>query len=223
MNNSSYALNDRVGLRAPLLFAAAILVGAGFIYSLVGTALGLSLFPDQANGSLIVREGRVVGSRLVAQPFADSRYFHSRPSAAGYDPMAAAGSNMARSNPDLRKRINDAIAAVASREGIETDDVPADMATQSGGGLDPHVSPQGARVQVARVARSRGISEASVLALVDQRQSRDEVGAETERDEQPEEGLHADRGRGDADVDDRQGPGCEHPEHQAERRAERLP
>lgn len=169
MNNhmSTQALQERIGLRAPLLFAVVIIAVFGLLYSLAGTALGRVLFPAQATGSLIEREGRVVGSALVAQPFADARYFQARPSAANYDPMAAAGSNMARSNPDLRKRIAEAVATVAKRDGIAPADVPMDLVTQSGGGMDPHISPAGARVQVARVARARGLDPAEVRKLVD--------------------------------------------------------
>lgn len=169
MNDSISAqpLQESVGLRAPLLFAALILLVFGLLYALAGTALGRLLFPMQATGSVIEREGRVVGSALVAQPFADARYFQPRPSAANYDPMAAAGSNLARSNPDLRKRVDAAIAAVAAREGIAPSDVPAELVTQSGGGLDPHLTPAGARVQVARVAKARGLDPAIVQHAVD--------------------------------------------------------
>lgn len=169
MNDSISAqpLQESVGLRAPLLFAALILLVFGLLYALAGTALGRLLFPMQATGSVIEREGRVVGSALVAQPFADARYFQSRPSAANYDPMAAAGSNLARSNPDLRKRVDAAIAAVAAREGIAPSDVPAELVTQSGGGLDPHLTPAGARVQVLRVAKARGLDPAIVQHAVD--------------------------------------------------------
>ena len=169
MNDSISAqpLQESVGLRAPLLFAALILLVFGLLYALAGTALGRLLFPMQAAGSVIEREGRVVGSALVAQPFADARYFQSRPSAANYDPMAAAGSNLARSNPDLRKRVDAAIAAVAAREGIAPSDVPAELVTQSGGGLDPHLTPAGARVQVVRVAKERGLDPAIVQHAVD--------------------------------------------------------
>ena len=169
MNDSISAqpLQESVGLRAPLLFAAVILLVFGLLYALAGTALGRLLFPMQATGSVIEREGRVVGSALVAQPFADARYFQSRPSAANYDPMAAAGSNMARSNPALRKRISEAVIAVAKRDGIAPSAVPMELVTQSGGGLDPHVSPTGARVQVARVAKARGLDPAAVQGLVD--------------------------------------------------------
>ncbi len=164
---ASHPLDDRIGLRAPLLFAAVILAGMGFAYSLGSAALGGVLFPAQARGSLLEHGGKVVGSALVAQPFADARYFQPRPSAANYDPMAAAGSNQARSNPDLRKRIDETIAAVAAREGIAAREVPRELATQSGGGLDPHVTPDGARVQAARVAQARGLPLAQVQALVE--------------------------------------------------------
>ena len=108
-------------------------------------------------GSTIARDGHVIGSALVAQPFADGRYFQPRPSAANYDPMAAAGSNMARSNPDLRTRIAELTLAVAEREGFAPAQVPAELVTHSGGGLDPPLSPRAVQVQVARVAKARGI------------------------------------------------------------------
>lgn len=164
--NHATPLQDRVGARAPLLFAGVVLVVFGLLYSLTGTALGRLLFPAAATGSTIERDGRVVGSALVAQPFADARYFQPRPSAANYDPMAAAGSNMARSNPDLRKRIAELTQAVAARDGIAPAQVPAELVTQSGSGLDPHLSPRAARVQIARVARARGMDAATVEGLV---------------------------------------------------------
>src|SRR5688572_10071614 len=159
-------LEDRSPLRASLVFTLVILVGFGLMYSLVGAVLGGLLFPHQATGSIVTVDGKARGSALVAQPFADARYFQPRPSAANYDPMAAAGSNLARSNPDLRKRIDDSTALIAQREGIAPEQVPAELVTQSGSGLDPHLSPSGARVQVARVARERGLSRAEVEALV---------------------------------------------------------
>ncbi|HEV8695014.1 MAG TPA: potassium-transporting ATPase subunit C, partial [Lysobacter sp.] len=114
---TTFTIDDRTSLRAPLLFAAIVLVGFGLLYSLAGTGLGRLLFPRQATGSLIVSDGKTLGSELVAQPFSGDRYFQSRPSASNYDPMAAGGSNQARSNPNMRKRVNEAIAAVAAREG----------------------------------------------------------------------------------------------------------
>ena len=167
MTTTTMPLQDHVGLRAPLLFAAVILLGFGLSYSLAGAALGRVLFPASATGSTIERDGKVIGSALVAQPFADARYFQPRPSAANYDPMAAAGSNLARSNPDLHKRIDDAITIVAAREGIAPSAVPMELVTRSGGGLDPHLTPAGARVQVARVAKARGLDAGIVQQAVD--------------------------------------------------------
>jgi potassium-transporting ATPase KdpC subunit len=159
-------IDDRTPLRAPMLLAVLVLLGFGLLYSLLGTALGRMLFPWQANGSVLLVEGQARGSELVAQPFNDDRYFQPRPSASGYDPMAAAGSNQARSNPELRKRVDAAIAAVAAREGIAPVDVPSELATQSGSGMDPHLSPRAAQVQVARIARARGLPSATVAGLV---------------------------------------------------------
>lgn len=176
MNNEILAVNDRVSLRTPLLFMPIVLVGIGLFYSLVGTALGGVAFPHQARGSMVERDGKAVASELVAQPFASERYFHARPSAAGYDAMAVAGSNLARSNPDLRQRVHDAVAIVAAREGVLPDAVPSDMVTQSGGGLDPHLSPASARLQAARVARARAVPEQAVLRLLEKHTERPQLG-----------------------------------------------
>ena len=153
--NTKISLHDQTTFRAVIAFALVILFGMGLLYSLTGTVIGRTVFPQQATGSIVTHDGKAVGSSLIAQPFADARYFQPRPSAAGYDPMAAAGSNQARTNPDLRKRIDETVAAVAAREGIATQDVPGELVTQSGGGLDPDISPAGAQVQIARVAQAR--------------------------------------------------------------------
>lgn len=153
-------------LRGSIGLAVLSIAGFGFLYTLAGVGLGQALFPAAANGSLIARDGQVIGSSLVAQPFASDRYFASRPSAVGYQPMSAGGSNQARTNPELRKRVDDALAAVASREGVDPSSVPGDMVTQSGGGFDPHTSVQGAAIQVQRVARARGLEPAAVAKLV---------------------------------------------------------
>ncbi|MDZ4046858.1 MAG: potassium-transporting ATPase subunit KdpC [Pseudoxanthomonas sp.] len=152
--------------RPALALAGVSLLGFGLLYSLAGVGLGSVLFPHQAGGSLIERDGKVVGSSLVAQPFADDRYFQSRPSAAKYDVMALAGSNQARTNPDQRSRIDEARAAVAAREGVAPDAVPSDLVTQSGGGIDPHLSPAAVQIQVARVARVRGLPVSEIERLV---------------------------------------------------------
>ena len=167
MTITTTQLQDHVGLRAPLLFAAVILLGFGLSYSLAGATLGRMLFPAAATGSTIERDGHVIGSALLAQPFTNARYFQPRPSAANYDPMAAAGSNLARSNPDLHKRIAEATLAVAEREGIAPAQVPAELVTQSGGGLDPHLSPGAVQVQVARVAKARGLDIATIERVLD--------------------------------------------------------
>lgn len=152
--------------RPALALAGVSLLGFGLLYSLAGVGLGSVLFPHQAGGSLIESDGKVVGSSLVAQPFADDRYFQSRPSAASYDVMALAGSNQARTNHYLRSRIDEARAAVAAREGVTPDAVPSDLVTQSGGGIDPHLSPAAVQIQVARVARARGLPVSEVERLV---------------------------------------------------------
>ncbi|MDR0181902.1 potassium-transporting ATPase subunit KdpC [Lysobacter arvi] len=160
------ALDDRVTLRACFAFAAIALLGFGFVYSLVGTGLGRVLFPHQATGSLVVVDGKPRGSALVAQPFVDARYFQPRPSASDYDPMAAAGSNLARRHPELRERMATLRQQVAQRDGIAPAQVPPELLTTSGSGMDPHLSPLGAQVQVARVAKARGLGEADVAARV---------------------------------------------------------
>lgn len=161
-----HAIDDHPTLRASLGFSAVVLFGFGLLYSLAGAGIGRVLFPHQATGSLVVVDGVPRGSSLVAQPFGDARYFQPRPSAGNYDPMAAAGSNLARSNPDLRKRMDELRLQVAQRDGIAPAQVPAELVTMSGGGMDPHLSPEGARVQIARVARARGLDEGEVAALV---------------------------------------------------------
>lgn len=167
MRTSSNTLITRGAWRPALTMAAVALLGFGFLYSASVASLGSLLFPQESTGSILVRNGKPVASRWVAQPFADARYFHPRPSAAGYDPMAAAGSNQARTNPDLIKTVDDQIAAVAAREGIAPAQVPADLATRSGSGLDPHLSPAAALVQIARIAKARGVSEQAVAVLVE--------------------------------------------------------
>jgi K+-transporting ATPase ATPase C chain len=153
-------------LRASLGLAIASLLLFGLVYSLIGAGLGRVLFPYTATGSLVEHGGKVVGSALLAQPFAADRYFQPRPSASNYDPMAMSGSNQARSNPDLRQRLEATRAAIAQREGVAPEAVPRDLVTESGSGNDPHISPEAARIQIARVAKARGIDEAQVAALV---------------------------------------------------------
>jgi len=165
---ASQGLHDGGAWRGALALAAITLLGFGLAYSLAATTLAGAAFPFQAEGSLLDRDGQVVGSALLAQPFDDPRYFQPRPSAAKYDPMSAAGSNQARSNPDLVQRIGQARAAVAARDGVDPARVPSELLTQSGSGLDPDIGMAAAVQQVRRVAAARGLPEARVAALVRQ-------------------------------------------------------
>lgn len=160
------AIYDGGLLRGSISLAAIALIGLGLLYPLTGVGLGQALFPDTANGSLIKRDGKVVGSELVAQPFLDARYFQPRPSAADYNPMAVSGSNQARTNQELRKRINDNRVALAKTFGVDPVAVPSDLVTESGGGIDPHISVQAAAIQVNRVAKARGLSPEAVKKRV---------------------------------------------------------
>jgi K+-transporting ATPase ATPase C chain len=138
----------------------------GVIYPLAITGIAQVLFPDQANGQLIARDGRVVGSRIIGQRFSAPGYFRSRPSAAGtgYDAANSAGSQL---GPTNRKLIDNVTANVeAARKENPTLPVPIDLVTTSASGLDPHLSPAAADFQVPRVARERGMSEADVRTLV---------------------------------------------------------
>ena len=166
VKSTSMLDNGGGGAWPALAGSALFVVVCGLVYPAIATLLGGWLFPHQANGSLIERDGRVVGSSLVAQPFADARYFQTRPSAAGFDPKALSGSNLASSNPALRERMAKDSAAVAARDGVPALSLPGDLITASGSGIDPHVSPAGAQLQVKRVAQARGLPADEVAALV---------------------------------------------------------
>ncbi|QLD11803.1 potassium-transporting ATPase subunit KdpC [Microbacterium oleivorans] len=159
-----------VAVRAMVVFTLVLGLGYTLLITLVGIAL-----PAQANGALLRdAEGQVVGSSLIGQSFADAdgealpQYFQSRPSAAGdgYDAAASSGSNLGPNNADLVAAIEERRAAIADREGVDVADVPADAVTASASGLDPHISPAYAELQVARVAAERGLSAAEVRDLV---------------------------------------------------------
>lgn len=138
----------------------------GFIYSAASTHINQALFPEQAAGSLVKQGEHIVGSRLVAQPFHDARYFVARPSAADYQPMTQTGSNLARTNPVLHQHIAQATQAAATRFGVAPETIPAELVTQSGSGLDPDISIEAAAIQVAAVARARNLDEDAVKTLV---------------------------------------------------------
>lgn len=149
-----------------LRLAGLCLVLLGLAYPALGVLVGQTLFSHQAAGSLIERDGRIVGSEIVGQPFAGSAYFVGRPSAIGYDPMGVGGSNLAPSNPELQAELVERARAYGEREGVALGEIPVDAITASGAGIDPHISPENAGRQVQRVARARGIDLADVEALV---------------------------------------------------------
>lgn len=151
-----------------IIFAAASFALWGLLYPVVITLVGGALFPIPANGSLIVKNAQVVGSSLIGQNFSGEKYFIGRPSAAGNgnDPRAMSGSNLAPSNPVLRARAEADSKAIAAREGIVADRIPVDLIAASGAGVDPHISPEAAEIQVNRVAKARGIAPQQVRDLV---------------------------------------------------------
>ncbi|CAI3161737.1 Potassium-transporting ATPase KdpC subunit [Acinetobacter calcoaceticus] len=166
----TYVQNSEVNLgqtlRASLGLLIFTLMGCGAVYSAIATGAGQILFNNQANGSLIEIDQKVVGSTLVAQPFVGNEYFHPRPSAANYDPMAMAGTNLARTNPELQKQIDAQILAVKKQDHTGNTPIPSDLVTKSGSGIDPHISPEAAQLQVARVAQARHLDSKVVEGLL---------------------------------------------------------
>jgi K+-transporting ATPase ATPase C chain len=148
------------------LFTVVTTVIFGVIYPLVVTGLSQILLRDHANGQLIEKDGKVVGSKLIGQAFSGPGYFHSRPSAAGtgYDPLASGGSNLGPTNKTLLDRVNGDVKRLQAEN--PTAAIPVDLVTTSGSGLDPDISPAAAEFQVSRVARERQISTADVETLV---------------------------------------------------------
>jgi K+-transporting ATPase ATPase C chain len=138
----------------------------GVVYPLVMTAVAQVLFRDKANGQLIVRDGKVIGSRIIGQTFTGPGYFHSRPSAAGdgYDAANSGGTNFGPTNQKLIDRVKQDVATLQKENPGQT--VPVDMVTTSASGLDPHITPAAAYFQVPRVARERGINEEELRRLV---------------------------------------------------------
>lgn len=148
------------------LLLAAILCGA---YPVLVTGVAQAVLPRQANGSPVVTDGRVVGSELIGQSFTGAGYFHGRPSAAGengYDASASSGSNLGPTSRKLADTLKKRAAALRDENPEWTASLPVDMITASASGLDPHISPAGARMQVARVAAARGLSPQAVTTLV---------------------------------------------------------
>ena len=158
-------------LRSAVLATLALAVVCCGIYPLVVFGLGQVLFPQQANGSLILVDGKPVGSSLIGQPFDAPKYFWGRPSATSpfpYNAAASSGSNLGPTNDALIKAVQARIDALKAADPDNPLPLPVDLVTASGSGLDPHISPASAAYQVARVARARGKEEAVVLQLVSQ-------------------------------------------------------
>lgn len=149
-----------------LWFTLVTTVIFGVLYPLAITGLAQVLFPSRANGQLIERNGKTVGSRIIGQSFTEPGYFHSRPSSAGagYDPTGSSGSNLGPTNKILIERVKSDVQKLQSEN--PNMPVPVDLVTSSGSGLDPDISPAAAEFQIPRVAHSRGMKEDDVRALV---------------------------------------------------------
>ena len=152
-------------LRIAILMTLVTCVLFGLLYPLAVNGLAQFFFPTQANGALIVKNGVIVGSRLIGQPFSSPRYFHSRPSAAGhgYDAASSGGSNLGPTNHQLMQRVKSDVEKLRSENPGAP--IPVDLVTASGSGLDPDISPAAAEFQIPRIALERGMSEAEIRAL----------------------------------------------------------
>ncbi|MGA2491193.1 MAG: potassium-transporting ATPase subunit KdpC [Anaerolineales bacterium] len=161
----------RSQIRPALILLLIFTVLTGLLYPLAVTGLAQLVFPHQANGSLIVRNGQTAGSTLIGQQFDDPKYFWGRLSATGpypYNAAASSGSNLGPTNPALLDEVKARIAALKAADPANTQPIPVDLVTSSGSGLDPNISVAAALYQVPRVARLRGMSETAVRALVKQ-------------------------------------------------------
>ncbi len=159
-------------LRPAIMLTVVMTALTGLAYPYAVTGVAQVAFPDQANGSLLERDGKVIGSSLIGQTFAGDQYFHGRPSAAGqgYDATSSSGSNLGPTSKALIDRVT---ASVKDLQKTSDQPIPVDLVTTSGSGLDPDITPAGANYQVARVAKARGLSPEQVQALVnDQTQGR---------------------------------------------------
>ena len=172
-------------LMTALRISLVLLLVCGLLYPLAMTGIGQLLFPHQSNGSVIWNNGKPVGSELLGQAFSDPRFFHGRVSAVGYNTytkadtvpdkngkkaysgVASGSANLAPSNPALAERVKKEIAEfLKANPGIKKEQIPTDLMTSSGSGLDPHISPAAAKIQIPAIAKSTGISISELVTLV---------------------------------------------------------
>ncbi len=160
----------RAQIRPAIIMLVLLTVITGLIYPLLVTGIAQVAFPKQANGSLILKDGQAIGSELIGQPFDDPKYFWGRLSATSpvpYNAAASSGSNLGPTNPALIAEVQGRIDALKAADPTNTQPIPVDLVTSSGSGLDPDISVAAALYQVPRVARVRGLDEATVRQLVD--------------------------------------------------------
>jgi potassium-transporting ATPase KdpC subunit len=166
-------------IRPALVLLIVMSVLTGLIYPAVVTGIAQLVFPRQANGSLIVRDGKVIGSALIGQPFDDPKYFWGRPSATSpfpYNAASSSGSNQGPTNPALYDAVKGRVEAMRAADPGNTAPVPVDLVTASGSGLDPHISPAAALYQVGRVAKARKLEESAVRQLVEKHTEGRQIG-----------------------------------------------
>lgn len=154
-------------IKQAILFTIVTMVLLGGGYHVVLWAIGRLAFPTQAEGSLVRRpDGTIIGSRLIAQKFTRPEYFRPRPSGVDYNAASTGGSNYGPSNPDLLKAVQERLDVITKQDGVTAGQVPSEMVTASGGGLDPHIPPAAAALQASRVASARGVAVDRVRDLI---------------------------------------------------------
>ncbi len=180
MENTSKTLSFLKKILYPSVILIALLtIVTGLFYPLLITGIAQTIFPDKANGSLIIKNSKAVGSRLIGQNFTDPKYFWGRPSATSPDPYnaeASGGSNLGPTNPELTKLVKERLARLRAADPENKEPVPVDLVTSSASGLDPHISRAAADFQVRRIARLRNIPEIKIQDLVEKHTQKIQMG-----------------------------------------------